>query len=814
MGLQSAMTTALTGLQAAEATIDVVGNNVANSNTVGFKESSVLFATQFLQTQSIGSAPSTTSGGTNPRQIGLGVKVSEIAPDFTQGTIQVSSNPLDLAIQGDGFFIVQGPNGGSQEYYTRNGQFKTNSENELVSDTGDRVLGYGVNDQFVIDTNQIVPLTIPFGGSAVAQQTHNVSLTGNLLPDSSGVATDPGVIESAILSDNSVEIPNNIGPGDVAQVQAPATGNAAAVGPGTGSVGQGTYSYRILFRDPSALAGDDQGPPSNAFGNIAIPAAGTDSIQLSNLPVSNNPTVFTLKDIYRINADDPSGKYELVAEVPENQTTYTDTAADGTLGPQLNEDSVGLTNYNYFITFSAPGVESRPTNESATMSVSLSDTRIRLDNLPQPAPGSQFTDIRIYRNVAGQPGTFYLVDDVPAGTTSYIDSKPDADIINPSNLLDRNGPPVSTATPLVHVSTFDGNNYVNLFQQGTLQFTGSKGANGGLELATKELTITNSTTVLDLINFMQQAYGIEVTSPDPANPLPGNPGGSLTGTSQIRFESNDGVNNAVSVGQNAFRLIPSSGTPQSVPLTFASTPPPANGAGTSSEMIVYDSLGIPLTVRLTTSLESTSNGVTTYRWYATSPDNQPATGVNTAVGTGLITFSGTGKFISATDDTVSIDRRDVASNSPVSFQLNFGEVTALSEGTDAQLQAASQDGFAAGTLSSFSITESGRIKGVYSNGVTRDLGQVLMARFSNPSGLQQVGDNLYAEGVNSGEPLRGIPGSSGIGSLTSGAVELSNTDIGQNLIDLILASTQYRGGTRVITSAQQLLDELLNLRSA
>ena len=63
MGLQSAMTTALTGLQAAETTIDVVGNNVANSNTVGFKESNVLFATQFLQTQSIGSAPSTSSGG-------------------------------------------------------------------------------------------------------------------------------------------------------------------------------------------------------------------------------------------------------------------------------------------------------------------------------------------------------------------------------------------------------------------------------------------------------------------------------------------------------------------------------------------------------------------------------------------------------------------------------------------------------------------------------------------------------------------------------------------------------------------------------
>ena len=101
MGLQSAMTTALTGLQAAETTIDVVGNNVANSSTVGFKESSAVFATQFLQTQSIGSAPSDTQGGTNPRQVGLGVNVASITPDFTQGTIEISSNPLDVAIQGD-----------------------------------------------------------------------------------------------------------------------------------------------------------------------------------------------------------------------------------------------------------------------------------------------------------------------------------------------------------------------------------------------------------------------------------------------------------------------------------------------------------------------------------------------------------------------------------------------------------------------------------------------------------------------------------------------------------------------------------------
>jgi flagellar hook protein FlgE len=812
MGLQSAMTTALTGMQASETTIDVVGNNVANSNTVGFKESSVLFATQFLQTQSIGSAPSTGSGGTNPRQVGLGVKVAEIAPDFTQGTIQVSSNPLDLAIQGDGFFIVQGPGGGSQQFYTRNGQFKTNANNELTSVNGDRVLGYGVNNDFVIDTNKVVPLTIPLGGSAVAQQTNNVNLLGNLQPAAEGVATTPGEIQSAILGDNSVEIPSDIGVGDAKILDTPSVALATATVSATpGSIPAGTYSYKVVFVDPNAPANAQEGPASPAFGgNVTVPAGGNGTIDLANLPTSNNPSVFTMKRIYRVDVNDPNGQYQQVGtDIPESQTSYIDTAAAGTT--TLNATNLDAnSSYNYFYTFVAPsGLETRPSSESSTIAISQADQRIRLENIPQPTD-PQFTKIRIYRNSDNSPGTFYQVDEIPVGTTSYIDNKSDAAIIDPTKTLDRNGPKVTNTTPLVNVSTFNGNSYVNPFKVGTLSFTGSKGADGGLDLPTKQLKITNSTTVADLIDFMQKSLGIETTSNDPDNPLTGSPGGVLTGDSRIQFESNDGVANAVNVKQTAFQLTDANGAPQSVELPFSPSQT-ADGAGTSSEMIAYDSLGIPLTVRLTTTLEKTTNGVTTYRWYATSADNQ-ATDGDTAIGTGLITFNGSGKFISTTNDTVSINRQDVASNSPVTFALDFSQVTALSENSTG-VQASSQDGFAAGTLSSFSITETGRIKGVYSNGVTRDLGQVLMARFSNAGGLQQVGNNLYAEGVNSGEPLLDTPGNSGIGALTAGAVELSNSDIGQNLIDLILASTQYRGGTRVITSAQQLLDELLNLRA-
>src|SRR5215471_2632449 len=157
MGLASALSTALTGLTAAESTIDVVGNNLANSSTVGFKASRVEFATQFLQTQSLGSAPDPLGkgnhGGTNPRQIGLGVQVANIRPDFSQGTIQLSSNPSDLAIQGEGFFIVRGGDG--EQLYTRNGSFTLNSQDELVTSTGNKLLGYGVDKNFQINKTQL-----------------------------------------------------------------------------------------------------------------------------------------------------------------------------------------------------------------------------------------------------------------------------------------------------------------------------------------------------------------------------------------------------------------------------------------------------------------------------------------------------------------------------------------------------------------------------------------------------------------------------------------------------------------------------------
>ncbi len=814
MGLQSALSTALTGMTAAETTIDVVGNNVANANTVGFKESSVSFATQFLQTQSIGSAPTDTRGGTNPRQIGLGAKVAEITPDFTQGTIEISSNPLDMAIQGDGFFIVEGPQG--EQLYTRNGQFKTNSNNEIVTLTGQRVLGYSVDANFDIQPTGLTPLQIPLGAAAVAQATENVILKGGLVPDEDELGTIPEIIESGILSDGSSERPltDPVGnplarPDDSTLADEGAAGGVFAPG--------GSYSYRVTYVD----ADGNEGPASVATPSFSVGILGAASLELTDIPLPTDPDFNRLR-IYRNNSA-VDGVYRLVTTVGPpgpplppgpGLINYSDTMDEATIAaqPAFDDTNLASSSYSYYVTFydTLSGKESRPTSRLGPFTAdSVNSPRIRLDDIPAPLT-AEYNSVRIYRNLNNSPNSFHLIETLTPPPTggSYIDNTPDA-AISGNDTINLDGPAISFGTLLTDVVSRNDTAYNFLFEVGELTFSGDK---AGRQLGERSLDITATTTVGELLAFMEEAMGIVKTAPEDTFPSSIGYGGSVTADSRLQITSNLGEENALSIDLSAFTMTPTAtGVEESVRLPFASVQT-ADGAGATADMIVYDSLGTPLSVRITTVLEEISQtGGAKFRWIATSADNDNLIDVGTVVGTGVITTDGDGKFVSATQDRVAINRGNSPANSPLEFQLDFTQVTGLSEEENI-LSAGSQDGFPAGTLTSFIISESGRIQGVFSNGSSRDLGQIRMATFANNGGLQQVGDNMFATGVNSGLPIESDPGAGGTGALTTGAVELSNTDIGQNLIELILASTQYRGGARVITAVQQLLDELMALR--
>jgi flagellar hook protein FlgE len=807
MGLASALSTALTGLSGAETTIDVVGNNLANSSTNGFKASTVQFATQFLQTQSLGSAPVGLSGGTDPRQIGLGTQVAAITPDFTQGTIQLTSNPLDLALQGDGFFIVQASSG--EQLFTRNGAFQKNASNEIITNTGNKLLGYGVNQNFQLQTTSLQPLTIPQGTSFVAQATENVTLSGSL-PPTGNIATTAEIIQSGVLGDSSFAIPPSgalandaVGPNLAATTEA---------GSGAGTL-NGTFTYKVVFVDANGNESD--------AATATVAATNAAQIDFTNLPLDASGN-YVGRRIYRSTAGQ-SATFNLAGTINDNTTTsFSDTTTDAALVAQPAFDSSSLTgNYSYFVTWSAPGVpESRPS--APLQPINISDGHVLLSGLPAPSgvyaiPGAK---INIYRNTTTQTDTYFRVAQVDPTANpqlAFVDNVPDATISNQSlpnyKVLDQDGPKINTNTLLTDVTSRNGNTYTHPFQAGTLSFTGSK---AGSDLSAKSLTITSTSTVQDLIDFVNQALGIQSPASDPSSPIPGDisgqsPGGSVLANGRIQFVGNNGVGNSIAIDSSAFKLTPTAGgNPQTASLGFSSSQA-AKGESASTTFQVYDSLGIPLNVRVTSVLQSQTSTETTYRWFADSSNNDPLTGAGTAVGTGLISFDGNGNLITTINPpTVSIDRAHIASDKPLSFKLDFGGVSGLSASTSA-LNATKVDGSSAGTLTSFQIGEDGTIKGAYSNGVSRTLGQLVLARFANPEGLQARGDNNYSTGVNSGLPVEGAPGTVGIGSVTAGAVELSNTDIGKNLIELILASTAYRGNTRVITTVDQMLQELLSL---
>jgi flagellar hook protein FlgE len=722
------------------------------------------------------------------------VKVAEIAQDFTQGTIEISSNPLDVAIQGDGFLIVQTNQG---QLYTRNGQLKTNANNELVTVGGDRVLGFNAENGRLI-TGNMVPLVIPIGGSVVNRVTSTASFSGTMDPEAAvGTGNE---IQSSVLTNGLIDAPGTF-PLSSFLATPPINPSGVTNTPsGVGTPAAGVYQYRFTYVDSNG----NETPGSTA---ISVDTTGTGGeIGLANLPAI--PTGYAGVNIYRTEAGQMTNFYRVNTTPITGPLEFDDNVADGAFpgNVALNTDSLDFPGvYSYYITYynQSTNTETVPSALQGPVAINSANQGIRITNIPQPTQAN-FDEIRIYRSLAGDTSNFYRIAEFAEGQTTFMDRTSDADIntADPTIRLDFNGPKISNDTFLVNIKKRNGADYPNVFNgPGTLTFQASK---GDITLPLKAFTVTSTTTVLDLMTFMQQSLGI--------NTIVDNAPSISVANGRLVLEGNAGLENAIEITASSLRYKPTStGQEAAINLGFSETVQ-AVGEGSTSEFVVYDSLGIPLTVQITTALERKDDSSTVWRWFATSANNEPLSGNSTVVGTGTITYDVDGNFVDNNADTeVLIQRTITASRDPLSFNLDFSGTNGKDLGIT-QLDFKSQDGFAPGVLTDFSVTETGEIRGIYSNGIGQTLGQIRMARFTNNAGLEQVGNNLFAEGVNSGAAAFGNPGDSGLGELTAGAVELSNTDIGQNLIELILASTQYRGGARVITAVQELLDELLALR--
>lgn len=179
MAMIRSIFTGVSGLQQHQTKMDIVGNNIANVNTIGFKRGRISFEEVFAVTLRGAVRPSDNLGGINPIQLGLGTNVGSIDTIFSQGTLESSEQVTDLAIQGDGFFVLSD---GQQKYYTRSGAFIFDATGALVNpNNGTYVQGKMADATGNIPVNaSIGNIVLPFGQKSPARATTAVSFTGNL----------------------------------------------------------------------------------------------------------------------------------------------------------------------------------------------------------------------------------------------------------------------------------------------------------------------------------------------------------------------------------------------------------------------------------------------------------------------------------------------------------------------------------------------------------------------------------------------------------------------------------------------------------
>ncbi len=223
---------------------------------------------------------------------------------------------------------------------------------------------------------------------------------------------------------------------------------------------------------------------------------------------------------------------------------------------------------------------------------------------------------------------------------------------------------------------------------------------------------------------------------------------------------------------------------------------------------VYDSLGVAHTI--TTTIGKTA--LNTWSWTSTNE-------LGTTVGNGALTFDSTGKLIAATTanpywirwtplgaNTIDItpDFSAIRQNSELPLTVSYISPT--------EITSPFQDGYPAGTLQGFNIDKSGIVTGVFSNGQSQSLAQIAIANFTNPGGLIRSGDTIFQESNNSGPAQIGAAGKNGRGLITPGAIEMSNVDLSAEFTDMIVTERGFQSNSRIITTSDEMLQELVNLK--
>ncbi|ELW9632956.1 flagellar hook protein FlgE [Campylobacter coli] len=836
----------VSGLQAHQVAMDVEGNNISNVNTKGFKYSRADFGTMFSQTVKIATAPTDGRGGSNPLQIGLGVSVSSTTRIHSQGPVQTTNKNTDVAINGDGFFMVS-DDGGLTRYLTRDGDFKLDAYGNFVNNAGFVVQGWNINwdDQTIDSSRTPQNIFIDPGMHIPAAKSTEVAIKANL---NSGL--NIGTSSRNLYALDSVHGWNN-------KTQRPEDENDT-----------GTTQFYTTSKNAVEVTekGVDAGSLFNANGT------GLNLREGQGIWVSYADAKFTTDKPANVNVFDPNN------HTNQNGSIFWGDK-DNTVNLDITLNGVNIQNANirsldeaiaYINTFTAPTDTRDGTGVKAVKKADGSGIEFVNDNADGTTDNMKNINLTVNQaNTAGERHTITW----NAGNNNFTaaSAKNGANSVWIPTAANVNGNAESIQIITAHKYVYSSNpvDIGPMYNpDGGPQFQPGVGNNAPTDPASLNYwnaiqgSLKNSDartfrTTEDLRELLQRdaRYGVDydgdgsktydaddinqavkvvvtengnfaISNANETSTIPANAGAGntqvTTNPKNMSFNITAYSNKQGTVSTNdafakifkAFDGVLTVGgqIKESEQLKLSAF---------SAGLEIYDSLGSKHTLEVQFVKQSTTqDGGNEWQMIIRVPEpaeiNTTGEGpTNIIVGTAR--FNNDGSLANYTPKTINFSPNNGAAPNQ-QIKLSFGTSGSndglVSSNSASTLTGQATDGYTSGNLKpdAIRVDDKGNILGEFTNGKTFAVAKIAMASVANNSGLEEIGGNLFKVTANSGAIVVGEAGTGGRGEMKTSALEMSNVDLSRSLTELIIIQRGYQANSKTISTSDQMLQTLIQLK--
>ncbi|HED4954689.1 TPA: flagellar hook protein FlgE [Campylobacter jejuni] len=836
----------VSGLQAHQVAMDVEGNNISNVNTTGFKYSRADFGTMFSQTVKIATAPTDGRGGSNPLQIGLGVSVSSTTRIHSQGSVQTTDKNTDVAINGDGFFMVS-DDGGLTNYLTRSGDFKLDAYGNFVNNAGFVVQGWNINwdDQTIDSSRTPQNIFIDPGMHIPAAKSTEVAIKANL---NSGL--NIGTSSRNLYALDSVHGWNN-------KTQRPEDENDT-----------GTTQFYTTSKNAVEVTekGVDAGSLFNANGQ------GLNLRDGQGIWVSYADAKFTTDKPANVNVFDPNN------HTNQNGSIFWGDK-DNTVNLDITLNGVNIQNANirsldeaiaYINTFTAPNDTRDGTGVKAVKKADGSGIEFVNDNADGTTDNMKNINLTVNQaNTAGERHTITW----NAGNNNFTaaSAKKGANSVWIPTAANVNGNAESIQIITAHKYVYSSNpvDIGPMYNpDGGPQFQPGAGNNAPTDPASLNYwnaiqgSLKNSDartfrTTEDLRELLQRdaRYGVDydgdgsktydaddinqavkvvvtengnfaISNANETSTIPANAGAGntqvTTNPKNMSFNITAYSNKQGTVSTNdafakifkAFDGVLTVGgqIKESEQLKLSAF---------SAGLEIYDSLGSKHTLEVQFVKQSTTqDGGNEWQMIIRVPEpaeiNTTGEGpTNIIVGTAR--FNNDGSLANYTPKTINFSPNNGAAPNQ-QIKLSFGTSGSndglVSSNSASTLTGQATDGYTSGNLKpdAIRVDDKGNILGEFTNGKTFAVAKIAMASVANNSGLEEIGGNLFKVTANSGAIVVGEAGTGGRGEMKTSALEMSNVDLSRSLTELIIIQRGYQANSKTISTSDQMLQTLIQLK--